>query len=807
MDAFLRDLRYTLRALRRSPGFTLVAVLSLALGIGANTTIFSVANAFLFQAPRAERPGELVRVYTRHHSPFDFHDYGYFKERNGVFSHFIGERTSYVGLESGGQTERVAASMVSADFFPAIGLPTALGRAFAGERDEPGAVPPVVLTHRFWKSRFGGDPSMVGQTLRLNGSAFTVVGVAAEGFTSSVFGWRPDFFVPLGESKALLGQEPRDFGGSLYVTARLKPGVSSAQANAELQTLMSQLRATDTARYARMSVRVDHARGINAEVRQPAALMSAFLMVVVGLVLLVACANVANLLLARATTRRREVGIRLALGASRWSIVRQLLTESVLLALVGGGLGLVVAMWATDALPRMIPNTEPFELHLTPDGRVLAFTTALCLLTGVLFGLAPALQASSPDVIPALRDDATVGGYRRSRLRSALVVAQVTLSLVLLTGSTLFLRSLANAHLIDPGFDTRGLYDASLDLGTLRYDESRQSAFYTELLRRARELPGVRAAALAALVPLSGSNMEMRLVLEGAESVPVQQRPGVYFNVVSPGYLAAMGIPLMRGREFGDQDVEGAPQVAVLSEAAARRMWPDVQPGAVIGRRLSWSGPEGPWVTVVGIARDSKFVTLGESPRSFMYVPFGQSVRREMVLQLRAPGSGLAAVRAAARDLVKEMEPRLPPVEVKTVEEDMQLSLLPARAGAGFLGTFGLLALVLATVGIYGVTSYAVAQRTREIGIRAALGAGRREVLRLVLAESMRLVALGMVLGLALALGAGRLLQSLLYGVSPTDPLVFAGTPVILAVVALLATLVPARRAARVDPMVALRHE
>ena len=808
MDSFFRDLKHALRALRRAPGFTAVAVLSLALGIGANTTIFSVANAFLFQSPRAERPEELVRIYNRHHSPFDFRDYTYFKERNGVFSHMIGERMSYVGLDAGDQTERVLAGMVSADFFPALGLPMAAGRAFAGVRDEPAPVPPVVLTHRFWTSRFGGDPAIVGRTLRLNGSTFTVVGVSPEGFTSSVWGWRPDFFVPLGEARALLGQEPREFGGSLYVTARLKPGVTVGQANAELQTLMTQLARTDTARYARMTVRVDHARGINAEIRQPAVVVSGLLMVVVGMVLLIACANVANLLLARATTRRREIGIKLALGASRWTIVRQLLVESVILALAGGALGLLVAAWTTDALPRMLPADQPVELRLTPDGRVLAFTTALCLLTGIVFGLAPALQSSRPDVIPALRDDAAVGGYRRSRLRSTLVVVQVTLSLVLLSGSALFLRSLANARVIDPGFDTRGLYDAALDVGTLRYDDARQGAFYAELARRARELPGVRAASLGAVVPLSGSNNETRVILESDPSAPVEKQPRVYFNVVGAGYLGTLGIPLLRGRDFSAQDVEGAPPVVILSETAARQIWPDVtDPGQAVGRRVSWLGPNGPWMTVVGVARDSKFLSLGERPTRFMYLPFGQNARSEMTLHVRAPGVGAAALGEALRGVVKELEPRLPPVSVTTIVQDMQISLLPAQAGAGFLGTFGLLALVLATVGIYGVTSYAVAQRTREIGIRTALGANRRDVLRLVLGESMRLVAIGGALGLALALGAGRLLQSLLYGVSPTDPLTFAGTPLLLAGVALLATLIPARRAAKVDPMVALRYE
>jgi len=804
MDSLLQDLRYSIRQLARSRGFTLIAVLSLALGIGANTTIFSVANAFLIAPVKANDPGSLVRIYRNHHSPLNYREYAFFRDNNTVFSHLIAERITSVGMAGTGDSEKRIASLVNGEYFAALGLSPATGRFFNVEKDRLDRTEQVaVLSHRFWQRRFAGDVGVIGQTIRLNNQPFRVIGVGPEGFESSVFPWNPDLFIPFTESRSLLGTPLDDWGGSLYMAARLKPGVERAQAEAELQGLNAQLLALDPEGRRNQTVRLDHVRGVNAEMRTPAMAAAALLMTVVGLVLLIACANIANLLLARATTRRKEISIRIAIGAGRARLVRQLLTESILLALMGGAVGFLIALWSTDLFNAFLSPDIPIALDLSPDRRVLLFTIGLSLVTGVLFGLVPALRASSPDIVSAIKDEASARGYRRSKLRNALVVAQVTLCMMLLIGASLFVRSLSKAKLIDPGFDPSHVAVLQLDVGLQQYSEEKGRQFYQRLVESVEALPGVERATVAELVPLAFSNMETTIWIEGEAPRAPGQRIGTYFNRVGPSYFSMIRMQLIRGREFTPQDREGAPQVTVINEEFARRFWPDKD---ALGKRISWSGPEGPWIEVVGIARNAKYNTLGETTPVFQYLPVEQGFRSELYLHARTtgdPSASLKAIRAA----VQAIDPALPVGTPKLMTDEMKASLIPAQAAASVLGTFGLLALLLGAVGIYGVTSYAVAQRTRELGIRTALGAQRRDLLRMVIRESMTLVGIGLVIGLAGALAIGRALTSLLYGISSADPVTFVTTPLILAMIALLASWIPARRATRVDPMVALRSE
>ncbi len=530
------------------------------------------------------------------------------------------------------------------------------------------------------------------------------------------------------------------------------------------------------------------------------------LMAVVGFVLLIACANVAGMTLARSAARRKELAIRLAMGAGRGRIVRQLLTESVLLFLIGGGAGLLLAVWLTDLLMSFKPPT-PFsiELDLGLDARVLAFTFFTSLLTGVVFGLAPALQASRPDVLPALKDEgAGSGARRRTRLLNAFVVGQVAVSLVLLVSTGLFLRSLQNARALDPGFEPEGVQTAGFDVRIQGYDEARGQRFFEELSGRVAALPGAQAVSLVRNVTLGGGNMETRIRVEGREPPDGRGSFGTDFNVVTPNYFATLGIPLVRGRDFQASDREGAPLVAVVNETFARRFWPGEDP---LGKRFRFR-EEGEPVEIVGVARDGKYRSLGEDPTSYLYLPFAQNYQTQMTLQVRAasPGEG-AGLLAAVRREVAAMDASIPLLDAMPLTDAISTSLLPIRMAATLAGLFGLAGLLLAGVGIFGVVSFSVAQRTREIGIRVALGAQGRDVLGLVIRQGMRLTLVGVAVGLAAAFALTRVMSSLLYGVSATDPLTFAAVAALLAAVALLACYLPARRATKVDPMVALRYE
>jgi predicted permease len=804
MDNLVADLRYAVRTFVRNPAFTIVAVLSLALGIGVNVVIFSVVNAAL-QKPigGVADATRLMRVYRGAHSPLAYQDFLYFRDSVRSFGGMVAERLQAVTTQRDGSVVPLQAAVVPDNYFLTLGVVPVAGRVFTAGASSAEQV--VVLSHRYWQRELGGDASVVGTSIRLNDSPFTVIGVAPAAFTSSVPLWSPSVFVPFSAARPVLGVDPATWNGSVYTTARLAPAVTRDAAQAEVNVRTSQLVASQPGVRDGMTVRLDVARGVVAEIRNPAALVSTFLMVVVGLVMLIACANVANLLLARATGRRREIGVRLAIGASRLRIVRQLLTESMLLALLGGVAAFVAAVQATGALGAILAANIPVDLALNfaPDTRVLVFTISLSVITAALFGLAPALQSVRRDLVTALRDDADRSGYRRSRLRSGLVIGQVLLCTVLVAGSMLFLRSLANARAIDPGFSTSGVIDVPIDLGPRQLDAAGGVAFYERLLDEARAIPGVQSATAANVVPLSGSNNQTSTWIEGVEPAAGQRLPLPYFNVVATDYLRTLGIPLVRGRDLASTDRRVSDPVVVVNETMVRQFWPN---GDALGRRISIAGPTGPWVRVVGIAKDTRYNSLGETTPPFMYLPLTQNYQSSMVVHVRTSASATAVGEALART-VRAIDPQLPAVRPVAMETDMQLALLPAKIGAALLGAFGSLALLLATVGIYGVASFAVARRTREIGIRAALGAQRGDVLRLVVGESMRRVAIGLAAGLLGALGLARVLSSQLYGVGAVDPVTFTATPVILGVVALVASWVPARRAARVDPLSALRSD
>jgi putative ABC transport system permease protein len=798
-DALAHDVRFALRQLRRSPGFAAVAIISLAIGIGATVTIYSVANAVLRRQPDAARAEQLVRVYRGQHSPLPRAWFLYFAGSSEAMRALIAEDPLRVGLATTDVPERALASVVSENFFRDLGVGPHTGRVFAGAPGDPiGAV--AVLSHRFWLSRFGGDPAVVGRTIRINDQPFTVVGVAREGFQSSQLGWAPDVFVPLTEQGHLRGVPYEDLAGSsLYVTGRLAAGRTPRQAEAEILSLARGLPDASEELTRPGAFRVEAARGITAELRVQATVASAFLMLVVGLVLCIVCANLANLLLARAVVRRREIAVRLALGVTRGRLVRQLLTESIAVAGIGGVAGVVLAYYATRLLPGLIPAEVELAFDVSPDRAVLVFAAALTMATGVLFGLAPALRGARVDV-SVLRTGGSGASARRSRLRNAFVIAQVGMATVLLVTAGLFLEGIGAARSIDPGFRSDRVADLPIDLSLRQYDAERGVLFYDELLRRVRDVPAVQAASLIRLVPLTGSNSGTGVALPSADPNDRSAYRGTTFTSVSPGYFAMFGIPVVRGRAFESSDNAAAPPVAVANESFARMMWPDADPagqGVRFGDQL---------VTIVGVVKDTKYLSLNDRGEPFLYLPYAQQWTADMVLQVRlatdSPGE-----RAAVRAAVQATDPGLPLGPVTSMADDMRLTMIPARVGAALLSAFGLLALFLAAIGVYGVTSYLVGQRTAEIGIRAALGATGANVLWLMMRDTVVLVLVGLGGGLAGGMALGTLIAGWLYGIGPLDPRALAGASATLLVVALAGIWFPARRALRVDPLTALRAE
>ena len=822
MGTFVSDLRFAWRMLLRNPGFTAVAVLSLALGIGANSTIFTLVNAVLLRPLPMHDPERLVAVFTTDErnrgaffnymqsSPLNFQDY---RKTSDVFTGLVAHNGVGLAFSGQGEPEQIFGEMVSGDFFGVLGVTPALGRGFLPDEDRvPGASLVTVLSHGFWQRRLGGDPAVVGRPITLNGHAFTVVGVAPEGFKGANAIGAPALWVPTMTHPQLATgflKENIDSRRALIfgITGRLKPGVTLAQAEAKLKALASQLAQEypdDNGGRSVALLPLAEAT-INPGFRENMVSAAGLLLTVVGLVLLIACANVANLMLARASVRQREVAVRLSLGASRGRLVRQLLTEGLLLALVACGFGLLVAYWAQGVLwSQRLPGLAADALDLTPNLRVLGFTLAVSLVTALLFGLAPALSASRPDVVGELkqRGGPAIGGNRPLNLRSLLVAGQVALSLVALVGAGLFVKSLGNAQRIDPGFDHEKLAVLSVDLGAQGYGEERARDFQRRMLERASALPGVERATLASGIPLFQGGLLRTVFPEGVDSSDRKNGKLVQLNTVEPGYFETMGIPLLRGRDFAPSDHPDSPRVVVVNETMAKQFWPEQQP---IGKRFKFFGQEW-WNEVVGVARDGKYNFLGENPQPHIYLSLRQTFEPAVSLHVRAAGDPATALGMARRE-VQEMDRVLPITGVFTFGEILRQSLWAPRMGAWLLAVFGALSLVLAVIGIYGVMSYSVSQRTRELGLRMALGADQRDVLKLVVRQGATLAAIGIAVGLALSFAATRLVGNLLFDVTARDPLIFVGVPLLLALAAIVASAQPAWRASRVDPTVALRIE
>ena len=814
METLLQDLRFGFRRLLKTPAFTIVAVLSLALGVGANAAIFSLINAVLLRPLPITDPSKVlsVQVVGKNDSlqAFSYPNYIDFRDRNEVLSGLLVHRFAPMSLSREGNNERVWGYLVSGNYFDVLGVPAFRGRMFTQEEDRArNASPVAVVSYGCWQRRFGADPALVGKEVTLNGHAFNVIGIAPEGFTGTEIVYTPEVWVPMMMADWIEPGsnwiESRN-AGNIFAAGRLKPGLSSKQAEASLNLLAEQLAREYPDTNEGQTISLMPPGLIIPSLRGAVVSFAWVLMAAVALVLMIACTNLAGLLLARVTERRKEIAIRLALGANRLRLVRQLLTESVVLSVLGGAAGVVLAVWIIQVVVAFRPPVDfPLTIALALDWRVIVFSLLVSLATGIAFGLVPALQASKPDLVSSLKDTTSQAGYRRSRLRSGLIVAQIAFSLVLLVTAAVVVHALLT-QTVNPGFQTENGLMMSMDLSLQGYDETRAREFQRRVVENVSSLPGVRSAALANMMPLSLNYSGNGIHLEGEEPVRGADIPIAMVGKVGVGYFETMGIPMVSGREFSELDKKDAPQVAIVNEAFARNFFPGPDPTRdTIGKRIAFRA-KGPFMQIVGVAKDGKYFNIAEEPRPFVYSAMLQSYDPFTTLIARVTSDSNSMV-AAVRNEVQKLDPSLPIYDVKTLTEHMRLSLFPARIAASVLGGFGVLAVTLAIIGIYGVTSYSVAQRTREVGIRMALGADQGHVLRLVIGQGIVLVGIGSVIGVAASVALTRLMSGLLFGVSSSDPLILIAVPVVLAGVALGACFVPARRATKVDPMVALRYE
>ena len=811
MQTLLQDLRYGARMLLKKPGFTLVAALTLALGVGANTAIFTVINAALLcplPYPDSER---LVVVATtmrrdtvevRSTSYLDFVDW---RDQNTVFERIAARASNSFTLTGGAGPENVNGELVSADYFPLLRAQAALGRTFLPEEDRaPDTHRVAVVGYGLWLRRFGGAPALVGQTVQLNGADYAVVGVMPDGFRgvsdqSEI--WLPLMMVSSVRSADHLRQRDQRW---LSTVARVKPGVTLAQAQTEMDAIMSRLERAypDANRNRGARVTLLHERFFGG-----LQLTLWILLGAVGCVLLVACANVANLQLQRAAGRASEMAVRLALGATPRKLVRQLLTESLLLALIGGALGVLLALWSLDFLVKLSPVTFPSFVKLTLNARALGFSLLISVLTGAMFGLAPAMQAARPVLNETLKAGGrnASGGLWRNRLLSSLVVSEIALSLTLLIGAGLMIRSLQRLQAVDPGFNSERLLTMWVSLPAQRYRRDQLAAFSQQLRERLQALPGAQSVALASDLPLSGSTSAGPIELEGLPAESAAGEIRMYRHRVTPGFFSTLGIPLIKGRDFNEADHAQAPGTVIISESLARRYWPNENP---IGKRLREAGPENPWVSIVGVAGEVKYRGLPQNPNADpdVYFPLMQRPSGNLNLAIRASVAPDSLV-TAARGVLQKLDPDLPAYGVTTMTEQVANQTTQSRFTAWLLSIFGAMALALAAVGVYSVMAYAVEQRSREIGVRVALGARGADVLKMVLGQGMRLALMGVALGLGAALALTQLIKRLLFGVAATDPLIYGALALLLTLVALFACWIPARRATKVDPMIALRCE
>ncbi len=811
MNTLVHDVRYSIRTLQKSPGFAIVAILTLALGIGANTAIFSFVDGVLLKPIPYERPDEIVWIWEK---PPD-------GERNGISAmnyldwHAKSQSFQLMAAMTGGsltlsgvnEPQQLRASRVSAGYFDIFGVKPALGRTFAAGEDEPGKEQVVVLSHKLWESRFGADTGIIGRSILLNGKPYNVIGVMPGG--SAFDRGYTEIWAPLAfEPKNLT----RNFHW-LQAVARLKPGVSLERAKAEMNIIGTQIAKDYPDSNKGWGVTVDRFRDrvVNPQLRQSLYVLLA----AVGSVLLIGCANLANLTLARGASRNREVAIRASLGAGRWRLVRQFLTESVLLSVCGGAFGIALGYAMQAGLRLMLPPFFlPREATVGIDGRVLLFTLAIAVLTGIVFGAAPAWQAAKPDLAGVMKDGGrgSSTGTARRRLRSALVVSEVALAFILLTGAGLLIRSFFSLQQVNTGFDSTNVITMGLPMAPTKFAEGKQmTAYVRQVIEHLEGIPGVRDVAVTSALPLQGWSYGMWFLISGHPVVDVSTRPSCFFKIVSPAYFQALGIKLNKGRGLTDQDVKGSPPVTIINETMVKRYFKGEEP---VGKRILIQeiipgkqelGPEIPW-EVVGVIADEKINGLDDTRSAGVYVPYPQSPTLGVDLVVRGAMDPAGLQKAIERE-VHQIDKDQPLTNIKTLEAIKAESVGSNRLRTLLLGIFAAIALLLASIGIYGVISYSVVQRTQELGVRSALGASAGDLLRLVIGGGMLMAGIGVVLGVAGAIALTRLLASLLFGVTATDPLTMVAVAILLSAVALLACFVPARRASKVDPMIALRYE
>ena len=805
MDRFWQDIRYGIRMLGRNPLFTGVAVLTLALGIGVNAAIFSSVNGLLLTPLPYPDSDRVIQIWDTNKErgwtdvSISFQNYLDWQKRARSFEDIALYGGAAHNLTGAGEPVRIRSVFVSANVFSVLKRAPAMGRAFALKEDEPGASAVVVLSDGLWKRSFAADPQIVGKTVELDGEPFTVIGVMPVDFYFP--GHLTDAWVPHRIDPAKMPRGNRSYGG----VARLKPGVTLEQARAEMNNIAAQLAVEypDENKGWGVNLLTRYEAIFDTEFRT----IMAMFYVSVGLVLLIACANVANLLLARAATREREIAIRMALGGGRVRLLRQLLTESVLLSVLGGIGGVFVAFWTIKGLLLIAPKDLLNVDQITLNPTVLLYTAVISLMTGLIFGIAPALQSTRPNLQEALKEAGRTGtGGSRHRALKTLVVCEVALALVLLICSGLMVRSFLGQVKTNPGFDTRNLLTMRVSLPALKYDTpAKQAEFYRDVLERMAAVPGAEAGAAVQTLPLDGSNSWRGVDIEGHPVTDPGQRISVGYLIVTPDYFRAMKIPLQAGRAFTAQDAANAPRVAIVNEMMARQYWPEDK--SPVGRRIRFGTNEKePWMTVVGMVRDVRHQNVARPPRPELYVPLEQQPTRAMTLVVRTQREPLSMV-AAAREAIWSVDRNQPLYAVRSMEQVVADRVSGEKATAQVMGFLSALALLLAAVGIYGVIAYTVSERTQEIGIRLALGAQPSDILRLVLRQGFVLVAIGVVLGLGVAFGTMRLLASILVGVAPTDPLTYSANAAFLLLVALLASYIPARRATRVSPVRALRYE
>jgi putative ABC transport system permease protein len=815
----LKDIVYGIRMLTKNLGVTLVAVITLALGIGANTAIFSGVNAFLMKPLPVSRPNEVIRPMEARDErelsdELSYPDFLDYRAQSTSFVGLAAEDMAPAAIDTENQNDVIWGQVVSANYFDVVQINPILGRTFAPDEDKTlGGSPVLVLSHSLWQRRFAADQNVVGKTVRLNNRQYEIIGVAPEYFTGTKFALSMDFWTPISMAEELR-RSPKlleDRGSHwMNVIGRLKPGVTVDQASAELSGISTRLndaypndRSSD--QKALVMIETDGRFEDMGKVFKSGA---AIAMAIVGLILLIACANVANLMLARAAARRKEIGIRLALGASRRRLVRQLLTESLLLSVLGGGLGLLLAVWVTKLMEGFIPILEYTIIKdfFALDSRALLFTAVVSLATGLIFGLAPAWQSSNPDVVPVLKGlpEMRKGRLSRFTLRNSLVVAQVALSLIVLICGGLFIKSFRRAQTMDPGFNNPNGLLMTLTPQLVGYDKEQERTFYRQLVERTRNLPGVDAAAMARLLPLGDSSNSNGPVLKEGETLPRGSAGRtIMTNVIGPGYFNAMQIPFVEGRDFDERDQPKTQAVIVINQRMAEMLWPGE---SAVGKRVFVGSESREALEVAGVVKTGKYRSLAEDPKPYIYYSMTQFRPSNMSIVVRSSIDPRGLI-ASIRNEVQTLDRRVPISAVKTMSDHLTYALWAPNMAASFSLAFGVLAVLLSAVGLYSVMAYVVSQRTREVGIRMALGAERRHVMKMITKQGMWLAGVGVVIGLLLALVLVRVVGALLIGVSGYDVGIFLIVPLLLAVVALVACYLPARRATKVNPLIALRYE